>query len=79
MAAETTTAAEMKTYTVIGLVDTTTGEPTLSVAGVVEGEIEMVDKDPGDDETGYRWADSFTASSPGAAEQMACEYVAENL
>lgn len=69
----------MKTYTVIGLVDTTTGEPTLRVAGVVEGEINMVDKDPSDDETGYRWADDFTASSPEAAEQMARKFVAEHL
>lgn len=58
----------MTTYSVFGLLNTTTG--ALTVAGVVEGAAFSVDTDP--NEPGIqRWAASFEADSPTDAEELA--------
>jgi hypothetical protein len=61
-------------YTVIGLRD---AEGRLTVAGVVPGEVELVDADPGANDA-QRWADSFEADDPDHAERLAHEACEED-
>ncbi len=62
-------------YTVIGLVDHTTQPTTLTVAGVVQGLVWMVDNGRDFDDA-QRWSDSFDALDPDDAEVQARAQVA---
>lgn len=63
-------------FTVIGLVDNTSGE--LTVAGVVRGDVSMVDTFAGTHEA-QRYATSVTADNPADAEQVAQDEYRESL
>ena len=66
-------------YTVIGLINNTECPPTLTVAGVIPGELHCVDTDPWQWESAQRWADSFEATDPNDAEAKAHQQVDGDL
>lgn len=62
------------TWTVIGLVDNTSSR--LTVAGVVAGQVDLIDTDPGDDNA-QRYATTIHAPDPDSAAALAIAAVSE--
>ena len=62
-------------YTVFGLVDETKWPRTLTVAAVVDGMVEAVDQENTHNEETMRFAESYWADSPTAAEELAAARV----